>query len=330
MSLTIIINGLTLAHKGSAGTATATIPDVCKTPPIPTPVPYPNISFSHFLAKGTTTVKADGGNMIAIKGSELSMSTGDEPGVAGGIKSSTFIQEATWITYSLDVKMNGKNACRLTDKLWMNHMNAACLAGFIQRFLSRNPGSSIDDACDALFERIEDLVGQGRTGKKNGIRGLEERFQQNTSGGTHGAHGAPNAPADRPDGTNSWQRHDEEIGRQQKDLDNKINEYDDKCRPPGPPIPVPIREWVRKPRPVPNDWTGPKWVPTSRTVETGSRGIGERIGWGILGGLAVVGAAAMFVVPFDGPAGELVLGAGAAAAFGMAFGTETGGGIPDA
>ena len=37
------------------------------------PIPYPNISQSATLAKGTTTVKADGGMMIAIKGSEGSV-----------------------------------------------------------------------------------------------------------------------------------------------------------------------------------------------------------------------------------------------------------------
>ena len=31
--------------------------------------------------------------------------------------SSTNMKEATWITYSMNVKMDGQNACRLTDKL---------------------------------------------------------------------------------------------------------------------------------------------------------------------------------------------------------------------
>ena len=32
---------------------------------------------------------ADGGMMIAIKGSEFSLSNGDEPGTVGGVKSNT-------------------------------------------------------------------------------------------------------------------------------------------------------------------------------------------------------------------------------------------------
>jgi hypothetical protein len=84
------------------------------------------------LVKGTKTVKVDGGNSAAIKGSEFSRCTGDEPGTAGGVKSSTNMKEATWILYSFDVKLDGKNACRLSDKMMMNHQNTACLGGCTQ------------------------------------------------------------------------------------------------------------------------------------------------------------------------------------------------------
>jgi hypothetical protein len=136
MPVSVKVNGSSnsLVHKGSSGISTATIPDVCKTPSPggPVPIPYPNISQSATLASGTTTVKADGGMMIAIKGSEFSLSNGDNAGVAGGVKSSTFMKESTWVLYSFDVKMDGQNACRLTDKKFQNHENAADLAGLFQ------------------------------------------------------------------------------------------------------------------------------------------------------------------------------------------------------
>ncbi len=137
MPVTIHVNGTSnsLCHKGSMGIAKSTLPDVCKTPSPggPVPIPYPVIvSMSSQLAKGTTTVKADGGNMIAVKGSEFSTCNGDEPGTAGGVKSGTNMKEATWILYSFDVKMDGKNACRLSDKMQMNHGNSACLGGIVQ------------------------------------------------------------------------------------------------------------------------------------------------------------------------------------------------------
>jgi hypothetical protein len=137
MPVTIHVNGRSnsLVHKGSMGISKNTLPDVCKTPSPggPVPVPYPVIiSMSSQLVKGTTTVKADGGNMCAVKGSEFSMCNGDEAGTAGGVKSSTFMKEATWLLYSFDVKLDGKNACRLTDKMQMNHGNTVCLAGIVQ------------------------------------------------------------------------------------------------------------------------------------------------------------------------------------------------------
>lgn len=131
----------------------ATIPDVCKTPAPPgppVPIPYPNIALETDLVKGTTTVKADGGNMCANYGSEFMKSTGDEPGVVGGIASSTFIKEASWISYSFDVKFEGKGACRLTDKMFHNHQNTINAGGKIHAPLVAKP---ID--CKAAWTEAE-------------------------------------------------------------------------------------------------------------------------------------------------------------------------------
>jgi hypothetical protein len=121
-----------LCHKGSNHIANSTAPDVCKTPSPagPVPIPYPIIvSMSSDLVKGTTTVKADGGNSISVKDSEWSRCTGDEPGTAGGVVSNVNMKEAKFILFSFDVKFDGKNACRLSDKLTMNHMNTVCMGG---------------------------------------------------------------------------------------------------------------------------------------------------------------------------------------------------------
>mgnify|MGYP001015564979 CR=1 FL=1 len=137
LPITINVNGLSLCHKASGGVSIATLPDVCKTPSPggPVPVPYPNVARSRDLAKGTKTINADGGNMCARFGSEFSRSTGDEPGTLGGVKSGTFTKEATWITYSFDVKFEGKGACRLTDKMFHNHQNTVNAGGLLQRVL---------------------------------------------------------------------------------------------------------------------------------------------------------------------------------------------------
>lgn len=126
----ILVNKLGLTYKSTIGISKATLPDVCKTPTPggPVPVPYPNFANQSSLRKGTKTVKAKN-NMIAVKGSEYGMSFGDEAGTVGGVKSSTFKKETSWITYSFDVKMEGKNACRHTDKKFHNHKNTVNLGG---------------------------------------------------------------------------------------------------------------------------------------------------------------------------------------------------------
>lgn len=136
----ILVNGLGLTYKSTIGVSTATLPDVCKTPTPggPVPIPYPNFADQGSLNKGTKTVKAKG-NMIAIKGSEYSMSFGDEPGTVGGVTSNTFKKETAWITYSFDVKMDGANACRHTDKKFHNHKNTVDLAGNIDPALPASP-----------------------------------------------------------------------------------------------------------------------------------------------------------------------------------------------
>lgn len=161
MTITIKINHLTLVHKDSGGIAKATLPDVCLTPTSSGPVPinYPNIAFSKDLVKGTTTVFADGGHMCANKGSEFYKSIGDEAGSVGGVVSGTHLAEATWITYSPDVFMEGRNACRLADKMLMNHGNTACLAGVLNPELAAEPTApELQTLCNMMCD-IKDLPG---------------------------------------------------------------------------------------------------------------------------------------------------------------------------
>lgn len=137
MSVTININGLTLCHKGSNGVTHNTVPDVCKTPDKAIPRPFDNEAYSRDLADGTTTVFADGGMMIANFGSIFAISTLDGGGSFGGIKSGTFLAEAEFMTHSPSVFFEGMPACRLTDKMWMNHKNTVNMAGVKQKDLQK-------------------------------------------------------------------------------------------------------------------------------------------------------------------------------------------------
>lgn len=160
MPCTVKVNGpmLSVVTKGSNGVAPATIPDVCKTPTPggPVPMPYPNVTQSIMLNNGTTTVKVDM-MMAAIKGSEFSLSNGDQPGVAGGVKSSTIMQKSTWINSSMDTKFDGKAACRFTDPKFNNNENCATLGGELQGPVvlvdMSKVGKDQDEACEKLEEK---------------------------------------------------------------------------------------------------------------------------------------------------------------------------------
>ena len=165
MPVTIKVNGTcnSLVHKMSNGISTATIPDVCKTPSPggPVPVPYPNIAQSITLTGGTTSVKGDK-MMAANKGSKFALSNGDNAGVAGGVKSSTFMKEATWILYSFDVKLNRKNACRFSDKMFHNSENAANLAGLAQPLVNQQPETLEEEIATAEELGVKPIRPEGK------------------------------------------------------------------------------------------------------------------------------------------------------------------------
>jgi hypothetical protein len=174
MPITIKVNGTanSLVHKMSNGISIATIPDVCKTPSPagPVPIPYPNIAQSITVSSGTTNVKGDK-MMAANKGSKFALSNGDNAGVAGGVKSSTFMKEATWILYSFDVKLQKKNASRFTDKMFHNSENAANLAGELQALVDAGAitQQEKDAICDAFCQaQREHLDPKNKTVKGRG------------------------------------------------------------------------------------------------------------------------------------------------------------------
>jgi uncharacterized Zn-binding protein involved in type VI secretion len=126
MPVTIDVNGMSMSHMGSMGFEKCSAPDVCKTPSAPPPfipIPYQIISFNWGLIRGTTSVFADGGNSIDHCSSAHMPCIGDEPGVGGGVISGTFKHESTWITFSPNVYLQGKNAARQGDKMFMNNKN---------------------------------------------------------------------------------------------------------------------------------------------------------------------------------------------------------------
>jgi hypothetical protein len=124
MGVTVSANSRSVVHKNSNG-VTIAFPDVCKTPTPtgPIPIPYPNIAKSSDTAKGTKKVKCDG-NPVCTKDSNFSTSTGDEAGSAGGgVLSGKIKGQAEFVSFSFDVKFEGKAVARAFDLLLHNNKN---------------------------------------------------------------------------------------------------------------------------------------------------------------------------------------------------------------
>ncbi|MFY2558505.1 PAAR-like domain-containing protein [Corallococcus terminator] len=112
----VYANGRSILHKGDGNTHTSAAPDVCKvpTPGGPVPTPFVNSAEDSMLSKGSTSVTISG-HPVALTSSELSASSGDEPGTAGGLISSKLKGKMAWGSGSVDVKIEGRGVVRYLD-----------------------------------------------------------------------------------------------------------------------------------------------------------------------------------------------------------------------
>ena len=103
------------------------MPDVCLTPAPPgppVPVPYPNMAMPMLGNPATTKVLIVG--MPALtKASKISISSGDEAGVAGGVMPGKIMGAAEFIAGSMTVNLEGHAAVRLSDPTKQNEGNCA-------------------------------------------------------------------------------------------------------------------------------------------------------------------------------------------------------------
>lgn len=97
-------------------------PDVCLTPPVPVPIPYPNIAQ---LPLGVPPVP----NIFIMAapahnlGTVVPITNGDEAGVACGVASGTVMGPSRHITASFTTLFAGMPATRLTDMTMQNSTN---------------------------------------------------------------------------------------------------------------------------------------------------------------------------------------------------------------
>jgi hypothetical protein len=107
-------------------------PDTCKTPtPAGTvPIPYPNVAMCNQANPGTCSTKITiMGQPVLHKGSEITMSSGDEAGSAGGVVSSTIKGPATYKSSSTKVKVEGQPVVFHTCMVGQNGKNPNVPAG---------------------------------------------------------------------------------------------------------------------------------------------------------------------------------------------------------
>jgi hypothetical protein len=128
MDTHVYANGDEICSQAADGIASTAFPDPCWSPPPPSagPVvlPYPNTAFARDLANGSVTVFICGTPVAKKDVSYLSTSTGNEPATfsLGMGKASQTIKGKCYFTeWSSDVKFEGLNVDRHTDRVTHNH-----------------------------------------------------------------------------------------------------------------------------------------------------------------------------------------------------------------
>jgi len=150
MGLTVYAENMGFFHKGSGGKGVAPA-DVCLSPPPaptgPVPVPYVNNLMASNLAKGSKKVKIDGKPTALEDASNISTSTGDEPGNQGGnVITHKTKGKGYFKLWSFTVFAEGKGVDRHGDMMGQNCssdppgcVDAAAVTSFTTEFPDKGP-----------------------------------------------------------------------------------------------------------------------------------------------------------------------------------------------
>jgi hypothetical protein len=129
MSNQVFANFMEVACKAASGKSACSFPDVCFTPPLTpatppgVPIPYPNTAFSSDTSDGSRTVKVSNQEVMLKNKSYFKQSTGDEAGSAPkkGFVNSKIKGKVYFLSWSMDVKIEGENVVRHLDLTTHNH-----------------------------------------------------------------------------------------------------------------------------------------------------------------------------------------------------------------
>lgn len=129
MANQVYANNREIACKKASGKAICAFPDVCFTPPQTpatppgVPIPYPNTGMASDTTKGSKKTKISGKEIMLKNQSHFKTSYGDEAGCAPkkGLLTSKNKGKIYFKAWSMDVKVEGKNAVRHLDLTTHNH-----------------------------------------------------------------------------------------------------------------------------------------------------------------------------------------------------------------
>lgn len=115
--------------------------------------------------------------------------------------------------------------------------------------MSKCPFTQPDDICRWLRDQIHKKVLQQKS--ESGVRGLRERILDQIYGA--------NGPT-LPDGSVNpvWKTHDDEIRKLRENINEYLEEHNDRDCGDKIPVSKEVKNWVRTTPPRPQDWKGPR------------------------------------------------------------------------
>jgi len=172
MSNEVYANGMEIACKAAAGKSMAAFPDTCLSPPSPPagpiPIPYPNTAFASDTTNGSTTVMISGQEVMLKDQSTFKKSTGDEAATKSlgmGVITHAIQGEASFIAWSMDVKIEDQNVVRHLDPMLHNEQcNPANTPPIV--YVDRMAMMKDESACAGDKKKIDDACGNPPDEKK--------------------------------------------------------------------------------------------------------------------------------------------------------------------
>jgi hypothetical protein len=162
----VFANTREITCQAGSSKSIAAFPDVCMTPPenpaTPpgVPVPYPNFGMASDTTNGSTSVKINKKQVMLKNQSYFKKSSGDEAGCATkkGVISSVNRGKVYFVSWSPDVKIEGKNVVRHLDMTTHNHGSPAN-EGIPWPHIGRMDLINSVPGCDKEKQKIKDECG---------------------------------------------------------------------------------------------------------------------------------------------------------------------------